>query len=216
MKKNNKDDLITTGWDAITETFEKMHIRGQVEYYGVLVPWELGGNDPLNGISLYDGGDYWHFVTYGLSELFEKESKDLEWSGYGMEFTLKLKKRNKDKIKSKKNELNAEFKCVCGNLQSIARLTFTDGELFLPNEYIYTGQTIGIDLNQTSKLTGFILVEDKLAGTISTPNGKVQFVELIGVTDAELKAIIDKKLSVEELFEKLGSEYTDYERKSLF
>ncbi len=216
MGKNDRDELTTSGWDSITEIFDKIHPGRQVEHYGVLVPWELGGNDPLRGISVYDAGDYWHFVTYGLSELYEKESKDLEWSGYGMEFTLKLKKRNKNEMKSEENELNAEFRCVCGNLQSIARLTFTQGELFLPNEYIYTGQTIGIDLKQTSKLTGFILVEDELAGMINTPNGKVQFVELIGATDAELKAIIDKKLRVKELFERLDSEYTDYERESLF
>lgn len=38
----------------------------------------------------------------------------------------------------------------------------------------------------------------------------------IGATDAELKAIIDKRLKVRELFERLGSEYTDYKRESLF
>ena len=40
----------------------------------LIVYWELGGNEPLNGISVYDAGDYYHFVTYGLSELYEKES----------------------------------------------------------------------------------------------------------------------------------------------
>lgn len=56
------------------------------------MPYRLGGKDPLDGISVYDGGDYWHFVTYGLSELYDKESNVKEISGYGMEFTFKLKK----------------------------------------------------------------------------------------------------------------------------
>ncbi|CAH0435449.1 MULTISPECIES: suppressor of fused domain protein [Clostridium] len=53
---------------------------------------EAWGIRPLDGISIYDAGEYYHFVTYGLSELYEKECEDKEYSGYGFEFTLKLKK----------------------------------------------------------------------------------------------------------------------------
>ena len=80
---------------------------------------------------------------------------------------------------------------------------------------MYQGQTAGMDPNGKSLITGFITQLDKL-GEIETPNGKVQFVELVGATDAELKAIINKKLRVRELFERLGSECTDYKRKSFF
>ena len=61
--------------------------------------------------------------------------------------------------------------------------------------------------------TGFITAEDE-AGTIDTPNGKVDFVQLIGATDAELRAVMDKKLTVRELVEKIG-ELTDYTRDSV-
>jgi hypothetical protein len=100
-------------------------------------------------------------------------------------------------------------------LQAIARLTYNEGEIFQPDEYIYTGQTSGMDHKGQSLITGFITHLDKL-GEINTPNGKLQFVDLIGVTDAELKAIIDKKLNAVELFDRLGSECTDYKRESLF
>ncbi len=30
---------------------------------------------PIDGISVYDGGNYYILNTYGLSELYEKESK---------------------------------------------------------------------------------------------------------------------------------------------
>ena len=64
------------GWDAITATFEEIY-PGQTEpkHYAALIKWRFGGNDPLDGISIYDGGDYWHFVTYGLSEIYEKETR---------------------------------------------------------------------------------------------------------------------------------------------
>ena len=38
--------------------------------------------EPLDGISVYNGGDYFHFVTYGLSELYEKQNGNPERSGY--------------------------------------------------------------------------------------------------------------------------------------
>lgn len=208
---NTDEELNTSGWDAIIAEFERIY-PGQTDpkHYGTLVSWRLGGPNPLDGTSIYDGGDYWHFVTFGLSELYEKESEDKEWSGYGMEFTFKLKKGCYDK----ENE-EEELRCICGNLDNIAKLTFNNGELFLPDEYVYTGQTEGIDRFQKSKLTGFITMSDPSVNTLNTPNGKVEFVEFIGVTDSELKAIIDKKIRVKELQEKLGSDVTDYMRDSV-
>ena len=172
-----------------------------------MIPWQLGGNDPLRGISVYDGGDYFHFVSYGLSELYEKETDDPEWSGYGFEFTLKLKKAGLA-------DEDAEIKTVCGIFQALARLTFQNGEIFQPNEYIYTGQSTGMDNRQQSALTGFITVLDE-AGEITTPNGKVQFVKLIGAADAELKALYNKEITVKEIAERIGSDLTDYTRTSV-
>ena len=208
--ENSKNDEIKApGWDAITELCDKVYPNQKnPKHYGTLVSWQFGGNDPLQGISIYDGGDYWHFITYGLSELYEKESDIKEISGYGMEFTFKLKKDNYE------NEEN-EIKCICGILQSISRIIFTKGELFNAFEYLYTGQTEGIDYNRKSNITGFITVPDDKFTEIDTPNGKVCFVEFIGVTDNELKAIQNKQITVKELYEKVGSDITNYNRKSV-
>lgn len=209
-EKENKpldEDPEPVGWDAITETFDRMYPgQDNPRHYGCLIPWRLGGPDPLQGASVYDGGDYFHFVTYGLSDLYEKEGSDPEYSGYGLEFTLKLRKAGLE-------DETAEQQCIIGIFNSLARLTFEKGEQFFPDEYIYTGQELGFDVNQRSRLTGFVTALDE-AGTIDTPNGKVDFVKLIGATDAELKAIIDKKLTVRELVEKIG-DVTDYTRESV-
>ena len=85
-----------------------------------MLSWRLGGKDPLDGISVYDGGDYFHFVTFGFSELYEKESKDYEYSGYGFELTLKLKKSS---LINKDDEIG----CICGILQSLAKISYEDG-----------------------------------------------------------------------------------------
>ena len=215
FKKNSKnknkenEEINAPGWDAITELCDKVYPNQKnPKHYGTLISWQFGGNDPLQGISVYDGGDYWHFVTYGLSELYEKESDIKDISGYGMEFTFKLKKDNYE------NEEN-EIKCVCGILQSIARITFTKGELFNTYENLYTGQTEGIDCNRKSNITGFITVPDNKFHEINTPNGKVCFVEFVGATDNELKAIQNKQIRVKELYEKIGSDVTNYNRDSV-
>ena len=210
FKKSDKNnDVNVNGWDAITNLCDKIYPNQEnPKHYGTLISWKLGGNDPLKGISIYDSGDYWHFITYGLSELYEKESAIKDVSGYGMELTFKLKKDNYE------NEEN-EIKCICGILQSIARITFTKGEVFNSYEYLYTGQTEGIDYNRKSNITGFITVPDDKFHDINTQNGKVNFVEFIGVTDNELKAIQKKRITVNELYKKIGSDVTSYNRNSV-
>lgn len=81
------------GWDAIASELEKVYV-GQTnpKHYGTLIKWIFGENDPLDEISVYDGGEYWHFITNGMTELYEKESENMEIRGYGYEMTFKLKK----------------------------------------------------------------------------------------------------------------------------
>ena len=97
-ENNNKSyEIKTEGLDAITKECEKIYPnQTNPKHYAPMISWMFGGNDPLEGISIYDGGDYWHFVTYGLSEIHEKENNNKETSGFGMEFTFKLKKENED------------------------------------------------------------------------------------------------------------------------
>lgn len=198
------------GWNAVSEAFHRLYADtlDNTKQYGVMIPWELGGPDPLDNVQVYDGGDYWHFVSFGLSELYEKESENKDISGYGMEFTVKLKKG------SFKDE-EGEIRCIISILQDLAKLTFENGELFLPYEYIYTGQEQGIDMEGKSMLTGFITVPETKVEKIDTPNGEVVFVELIGATDSELQAIKNQQLRVKELYEKLGTDVTDYDRQSV-
>lgn len=204
-----KNEPTATGWDAITEECQRVYpSQTNPKHYGTLISWELGGDDPLDGISVYDGGDYWHFVTYGLSELYEKESDDMDISGYGMEFTLKLKKDEYE-------DEEAEISCICGILQAIALISFTEGTVFNAYEYLYTGQTAGIDSKMQSNITGFITIPDNDLKPINTPNGKVEFVEFIGVTNDELMAIMESKIDVKTLYHEIKSDITDYNRESV-
>ena len=209
VESKNIDDS-ALGWEAIDAEFNRIYPdQPNPLHYGTVIKYMLGGPDPLDGISVYDAGEFWHFVSYGLSELYTKESDDPEYSGYGIELTFKLKKSNNDE---------EEIKNGCGLLQYVARYIFQTGKVVLPEEYIYTKQTEGIDAQQNSNLTGFLTAADDLANTIDTPHGKVEFVTLIGATDAELRSVYESetsKLEVIKLLEELGNQVTDYDRQSL-
>lgn len=109
----------------------------------------------------------------------------------------------------------AEIKGICNIFQMIAISTFQSGEVFNAYEYLYTGQTVGMDTQQKSMITGFITIPDTSVNSIDTSNGKVNFVEFIGVTDAELIKIKNHEMTVKELYEKLGTDVTNYERTSI-
>ena len=218
LKKEKKQDTFAQvteenefeaiGWQAIEQEFLRVYPgQDNPKHYGTMLKWIFGGNDPLDGISIYDGGEYWHFVSFGQTDLYEKDSEDPEISGYGYELTFKLKKYNYE-------DEEEEIRNICGILQAIARITFTSNEIFQPFEFIYTGQTVGIDAKQKSNITGFITIKDPTVETINTPNGKVEFLELIGMTDDELKTLSDVG-SVMEIYKKLGSDITDYHRESI-
>lgn len=198
----------TSGWDAITQAMLSQY-PNQTDpvHYAPVISYRLGGNDPLDGISIYDGGTFYHFVTYGFSELYEKESQHAAYSGLGFELTLKLRK---DGIRKREKE----HKNICGILQTLARMSFEDGDIFAPEEYIYTGQTTGIDADGSSQITGFLTTQDPI-GTLDTPNGQVQMVQLVGATDAELRALVDGRMTVSELLAKIPDGLTDYTRDSL-
>ncbi len=217
MKESNELEIIdTSGFDAIEKRFKKIYPKQEEIHFHAAISSRLGGEDPLDGISIFRGDGYYHFVTFGFSELYEKETDNMEYSGYGFELTFKLKMTEEQKNRKKK-ELDIkdrELKNICSIFQELARYVFESGEIFQPNEYIWTGQKEGIDANKKSKITGFVTILD-CAGEISTPNGKVQFVELIGATDSELRAIDSKKIKVEDLIKRLKTDITDYRRKSL-
>ncbi len=197
------------GMEAIDKEVESVYPSNTLHTnYVALERWDLGGTEPLDKVTIHDGGDYYKYVTYGLTELYDKESKDKTKSGFGMEFTFKLKKvAFKDEEKELKN--------VVGVLQTIARSTILNGEIFKPYEFVYTSQTEVMDTEQKSNISGFIIVPDKELESLDTLYGRIDFLAFVGVTKEELLAIRKQEITVKELYEKLGTDVTSYTRKSV-
>ena len=83
------------GFDAVSRALERLYSGQEGIFYRTVIPYALGGKDPLDGIEVWKsehGVPHWHYVTYGFTELYEKESDISQESGYGFELTFRLKR----------------------------------------------------------------------------------------------------------------------------
>lgn len=206
------------GMDAIENEVKRIHPSvWSVRYYTPKIPWESGGTEPLEKISIHKEEDYFHFITYGLTELHDKESKDQTKSGFGVELTFKLKKREyKDQAEEQKELLN-----IALLLQKFAKYIIQENSIVKPYEdtYLVEGihsrKNVGIDIAGTSNIVAFITVPDKDLQSLETPYGRVDFIALIGITKKELQALRNGKITEKELYEKIGTDVISYTRKSV-
>jgi hypothetical protein len=127
--------------------------------------------------SAYDAGDHWHFVTLGLTELWAKgHDRRPDVSGYGFEFTMRTRQAESEEPPV----------WVLNLLNRLADVTFQGHEL-RPGDTLDPGRPI--DGEPASVLRALAFAVDPLLGAISTPNGKVEFVQVLGITREELAAI---------------------------
>src|ERR1041384_6502080 len=90
------------GWDAIDKELAKLYVNEEPAcHWGTILPMMLGGEDPLDGISVYknySGDEYYlHYISYGFSELYyDEKSAGQEYSKFGFELTFRLKPYKED------------------------------------------------------------------------------------------------------------------------
>ncbi|MFD2114294.1 suppressor of fused domain protein [Paenibacillus yanchengensis] len=175
------EEVNAPGWDAIDEAMVKIYGQQEPKHYGTLISYSLGGEDPLDGISVYKSElpmPHWHFVTYGFSELYEKESEDAEYSGYGFELTFKLV-RAEDEEEPPAWAINL--------LQNMGRYVFSSGNVFRAGDYMDANGPICLDAD--TLLTALAFTHDPNLPEIKTVNGCVEFIQMIGITEHELEAM---------------------------
>jgi hypothetical protein len=159
------------GWDAIEKAFGAMYPGKPPkwwEHQGVHAMHDLKNppENPLEAVAFYDAGSFWHFVSFGLSDVFGASEKK-EWSGFGYEFTFRLAKG--DTPLPSLGPVNI--------LVSLARAAYM-GEAFAPGHTIKTGP---LDGRPETPLTALLVVKDPAVELIETPNGKVALLLLVGV-----------------------------------
>jgi suppressor of fused len=167
---------ITQGSEAIQAKLATAYGPQEPKHWGTIMRYTEGGPDPLDGISAYRGENppHWHYVTFGFSELDEKRSKDKEVSGWGFELSFRLKRRRGEK---------SPPEWPLPVLQKLARYVFNTKTPFDHEHYIRWGGPI-TKLEQT-RLEALVFAVDPLLGEISTPNGRVRFLDAIAITADE-------------------------------
>lgn len=141
----------------------------------------------LQGCSAYRANDHWHYVTYGLSNLFDDDEGDNDGlSGWGYELTWRVRSPGAEA------EAPAWPFTV---LQRLAKWASDEGVLLEEGSRLTIGSPVtgyphtdGPD----TPLTGVLLATDAQLGEIGTPNGRVHFLQFVAV-DAETLALAQQE-----------------------
>lgn len=172
------------GWNAIDAALAKVYGEQKCRHYAASIPFELGGDEPLSGVSIYDVAAtntapfHRHVVSYGMSELFySPESAGAEFSRWGFEFTFRIIPFAND------NNADNEPSWAVGLMNNLASYVCTSKKWFEINHFIPANGPIRLETK--TEITALAFVLDPALGSINTPNGRVDFLQMVGLTSKE-------------------------------
>jgi Suppressor of fused protein (SUFU) len=184
FSKSKKDEIpepineSCPGWNIIEETFNTMYPGQHYNYWepkGIMAMHDrkTPPENPLYAIAVYDAGNAWHYVSFGLTDLYGSLALQEGISGFGYEFTMKV---NKDT-----GTLQAPFWPI-DVMVTLAQSQYS-GSNFAIRHTVKYGP---LDGGQT-KMKGFIMTEEiNRPGLIDSPNGQFELIRLVGITEEEL------------------------------
>ncbi len=183
------------GWEAIDEVFSKLYPNQEPLHYGTNLHKRsiFGGDQYLDGYSIYQSANgYKHLLTYGMTELYvNEEAFGGEWSGWGYEMTIKLKE-----------DLNEDCMWALDMLSNLAYYTYTKKRIFEPMQFI-AGKGTSLHVGVDSAITALLVVDDTEAEAIETVHGRVEFMQLVGITQRELEVLKEDRTQSEILIESM-------------
>ncbi|KGM12897.1 suppressor of fused domain protein [Cellulomonas bogoriensis] len=172
------EDPIAPGWDALDAILALVYDNAVPRHVSYSPPAAFSTN--LQGCAAYDTGEHWHYVSYGLSELFTPApDADPRFSGWGFELSMRVPHLGLDYPPDWPfTMINQMAKHVRATGQGLV-----EGDRVDLNEPV-TGFPHVKDAPRTG-LTVYAVTRDPRLGVIDTPNGSVTFRQLVGVTAAE-------------------------------
>lgn len=193
LTRLREDENYSPGWQAIDDAFEKLYPGQQPEHFGTVLTSRamMGGDEYLDGFSIYSSPKgYKHLVTYGMTVLYgDEDAFGGQWNGWGYEMTMKLKETDT------KNCMWA-----IDMMSNLARYTYKTERFFEPNQYV-KGNGTPLQMGSDSLITALLLVRDTEAQTQISVYGKTEFIQLVGITQSELQAIIEDPNNLPKLIE---------------
>jgi hypothetical protein len=121
---------------------------------------------------------HWHYISLGLSELYDKVSEYEDVSGFGIELTFRLLAKDGERTPPT---------WAKHLLQNLSAYVYADGVPLMVDDYMDTQGAICTD--EQTALCGIVCVEDEILRTVQTPNGAVQFIQVVGLTKDELAEV---------------------------
>lgn len=185
-------ELVAPGWDAIDRwVSSKLPGQSPPHQFTSKTPYELAKPSPLPAVTVWrtKSPPGWLYVSYGLSELFEKSSDDPDVSGFGFELTLRLPARPDD-VTPPVWPLRL--------LQSLGHHVLKTRKGFDSGHTMNLGAAIvppGSDGPTSCALVGLACVPDPLLGKIDTVNGSLLFLRLFGLAADELDVLAQLELA---------------------
>lgn len=182
------------GRDAIEARLAEIYRGGAPDFrFGTPHPYALGGPDPLDGFSLFGRADpepHLHYVSYGMSELYyAEEAAGGGSSGWGFEFSFRLRLAEEAPEEPPNWPRNL--------MQNLARYAHQSARGFGPLHFIHANGPIKAESD--TALVGLLFVEDPELGAIDTPHGRVAFLQMVGLTEREIRGLIDQRVGPEAL-----------------
>lgn len=146
-------------------------------------PMRHGGRDVLEGVSAFFVGNHWHYVSMGLTQLFEKGTHLFPQhdgvSGFGFELTFRLR--------ADPGRDAPAWPVLM--LQRLAHYVYESNNLFEPGDHLHLNGPIGAVVG--SHLTAVLFTPDRSLKPIHSRFGSARFLQLVGVTYDELEAVKD-------------------------
>jgi len=204
------------GWDAITGRLSEIYPGRDPDFkIATLQGWRIGGPSPLDLVCIYKRTDpipHLHFISYGMSELYyDEESAGNEFGKWGFEFTFRFAV-GADEMPS----TDADIPMWAVHLmQNLGRYVYDSEKWFEHGHVIRIDGEVREDMDSLITAAAFAL--DPEMGAIDTPHGKVDFLQIVGITEDEIAGAYDGKYSGAELREALSKEnpflITDFGRR---
>lgn len=193
VKRIQEDEEYSPGWQAIDDAFEKLYPGQNPDHFGTLMTSRaiFGGKEYLDGFSVYTSPKgYKHLVTYGMTVLYgDADAFGGEWNGWGYEMTIKLKEDDTENCK-----------WAIDMMSNLARYTYQTKRFFEPFQYV-KGNGDSLHIGEDSMITALLLVKDTEAETQVSVYGKTEFIQLVGITESEIQALIEDHDNVGKLIE---------------
>ncbi|MEM6294333.1 MAG: suppressor of fused domain protein [Myxococcota bacterium] len=172
------------GWAALDRVGQTIYPGQTPHQFTSQTGYDLESPNPLPAICVWEGRDpaHWHYVTYGLTELFEKSSPDPKISGFGFEVTLRVPREEHE---------DRPPEWPLGLLQGVGHYALS-GQGGLDSGHIIDlggPMVVPVEGGPPSLLTGVVMVPDPHFGKVDTQFGSVLFLQLFGLTADEVSSM---------------------------